>query len=492
MRPLLGPFLGHVSDDTATAWVRLPRHAPLQLVEAASRPLTGPRAGDPAAERVAALRPVTPGDGTACGVVPLGGGPAEMHRIEVRMRAEGARPQAPLGELVVHAAPRPASEGRIAFAFGSCWKCDALGDATATWRDILALARARHVDHLLLVGDQIYADETPVLTSLAGRTAVKRAMRLGPGAPLDRRASGWREEYQRAWESSEVRSVLQSLPVTSIWDDHEIVNGFGTAGWHREEKGRSIFEAAAAAYDEFQGCRNPPRLDPASRAHAFRRGPAAFLTLDLRTHRHAEQRVLLGGRQKEAIADWLGTAWARDARVLFVVASVPVMHLSRLFHRLRGRWDLEDQWSSASNEEDRAWLLARLLDYAEGGRRRVVILGGDSHLATVARADGATARADGATALASGRGPALWQLTSSPLANRLPAIVYPALTLFGRRFRMRVGASREPEQELKAHVIARRQGANVGVVTGEATEEGVDLAFELFRPGRRTLGIRLE
>jgi hypothetical protein len=477
VRPLLGPLLGHVTDATAMAWIRLPRHAPLHLVEAESRPLAGPRAGDPGATRVASLSALPHGDGTACGSVPLAGGAGVLHAVELRMRAEGPRPQAPLGELIVRAAPAPSSTGRIAFAFGSCWKCDALGDATATWRDLEALALARHVDHLLLLGDQIYADETPVLTSLAGRTAVRRARRLGPHAPLERRASGWRESYQRAWESREVRRVLSLLPVTSIWDDHEIVNGFGSEEKHREPQGMAIFEAAAAAYDEFQGSRNPPPLHELTRAHAFRRGPAAFLTLDLRTHRDSAKGVLLGGRQKEAIADWLASDWARSARVLFVAGSVPLLHLSKMFHWLRGRSDLEDQWSSSANEPDRAWMLARILDFEEGGRRRVVLLGGDSHLATAAVARGADGRRR-------------WQVTSSPLANRLPAIVYPALTVFGRRFSLRVDA--QPQQQLQAHVVGRWQGANVGVVTGQATEERLDLTFELFRPGRRTLRLGLD
>lgn len=477
MKPLLGPLLGHVTDGTAIAWLRLPRHAPLHLVEGVSRPLTGARAGDPGATRFAPLPPIPRGDGTACGTVPLAGGAGELHEIVVQTRAEGSRPRAPLGTLVVRAAPTPSASGRIAFAFSSCWKADALGDATAAWRDLGALARAGHVDHVLFLGDQIYADETPVRTSLSGRSAVQRALELGPDAPLDRRAHGFRETYQLSWEPPDVHGVLASVPSASIWDDHEIVNGFGSEPWHRLAKGMSIFEAAALAHDEYQGARNPPRLEPGSRAHAFRRGPAAFLTLDLRTHRDAARGVLLGDRQKEAIADWLASPQALSARVLFLAASVPLLHLSRAFHWIRGRSDLDDQWSSRANEPDRAWLLRRLLDYEANGKRRLVMLGGDSHLSTAACLHGADGRAR-------------WQVTASPLANRLPALVYPALTLLGRRFHVRVEG--ELEQQLQAHVVGRWPGAAVGVVTGQASDEGIDLTFELFRPGRRTIGMALD
>ncbi len=473
MRPLLGPFLGHVTHDAAVAWVRLPRHAPTDMAEVLATPLEGASASDPAAARIAALTART--GGVASGVVRLPGGPGTMHRLDVRLRGEGPRPAVPLGEMLVRAAPPPAPTGRIAFAFGSCWKPDAVGDAPATWRDVRALSRSGYVDHLILLGDQIYADTTAIPTSPTGRTAVRRALRLGRRAPLEARASGFRETYQRAFEVPEVAAVLSSLPVTSVWDDHEITNGFGSERWHREPEGLALFEAAALAHDEFQDSRNPDRLEPSCRAHGYRRGPAAFLALDLRTHRDAPAGILLGAAQREAIAAWLTSEDARSARVLFVLSSVPLLHLSRAFHWLRGRADLEDQWSSKANEGERAWLLARLREY-EGASRTVIVLGGDSHLATAATARGREGRV-------------LWQLTSSPLAQRLPAYVYPALTALGRRFHVRVEG--EGEQELQAHIVGRWVGANVGVVTGEATGEELDLQFELFRPGRRTVRLRL-
>lgn len=476
MKPLLGPLLGHVTHDTAIAWVRLPGEAPLDLVEAASRPLTGPRAGDPGADSVARLPPIALGEGTACGRVPLLGGAGELHAVDVRTRAEGRRPQAPLGELVVRAAPAPSSDGRIAFAFGSCWRVDAIADSGAAWRTLLALARARHVEHLLLLGDQMYADETPLLTSLSGRTATRRIERLGIDAPLAQRASGFRESYQRAWEPDAVQRVLQALPSASIWDDHEIVNGFGSLPWHREPKGLAIFEAAALANDEFQDSRNPGRLEPSSRAHAFRRGPAAFLTLDLRTHRDHARGILLGDAQERAVDAWLRSDEALSARVLFVACSVPPLHLSRTLAFVRGRSDINDQWSSGGNERARARLLRRLHEYEEGSRRRVVVLGGDAHLASVIRAR----RSDGSLR---------WHLTSSPLANRLPSYAWLALTLLGRRFRVRVEG--EPQEKLEAHVVGRWKGPNVGVVTGEVRGEELDLTCELFRPGKRTLAFRL-
>jgi hypothetical protein len=474
MRPLLGPFLGHVTATTARAWIRMPRNAPLHLLEVAAQPLAGAHVG-PAGLRVDAMDAVPGGDGTAVATARLSGGPSTLHRIEVRFRREGLRPEEPLGTLLARAAELPSDRGRIAFAFGSCWKVNALGDVGKAWRLLEGLARARHVDHLLLLGDQIYADETPLKTSLVGRTATRRVNRLGDGAPRELRLGAYREAYQQAFEQEDLGRALARLPSVAIWDDHEIINGWGSAAWHDEAEGRRLFDAAASGYDEYQGARNPPPLEPSSRAHAFRRGPAAFLVLDLRTHRHANPAVILGEEQRAAVAAWLRADDAATAPVLFVACSVPPLHLRRLFNFLRGPLDVRDQWSHGANEAERAWLLRELLDHRQRTGARIVLLGGDAHLATAVRARDSTG--------------VLWQLTSSPLANRLPTYVYPALTLLGRRFHVRVEG--RPER-LAAHVLERWRGSNVGVITGEATDAGVTLRFELFRPGRRTQLLTLD
>ena len=451
----LGPFLGHVTTTAARVFIRLKPWASGPVL-ARSRPVGAKDAGPPVV-----LLPIT-GRDAFTGEVPLAGGAEVLHEILLTAGDRDA------GRLLARAAPSPSHEGRVAFAFGSCWKVDAVGRPEATWEMLADIARARFADHLLLLGDQIYADETP-LPSRPGRTAADVAL---DAATKAERVDAYRQAYARAWEVSALHEALGLLPTVSTWDDHEIANGFGSATAHAEPKWRALFEAAADVHDEHQGWRNPPRLEPTSRCWAFRRGPAAFVGLDLRTHRSHAAGALLGDAQKAAVREWIERE-ARHARVLFVASSVPPLHLPRIFHAMHGVLDIRDQWERTS-EPDRAWLLQRLADFEEGGRRRAVVLGGDAHLAT-------------AVSLTDRHGRATWQLTSSPLAQRLPAYVYPALTLLGRSFTARL----ESGERRGARIERRWRGANVGVVHGDVREDRIDLTFELHRPGRRPVAVRL-
>lgn len=455
----LGPLLGHVTPGAARVFIRLHEDAPRAIV-ARSR-----AHGLDAPTRSTELPTAPGGAGIHVGDVPLPGGPGVLHEITL------SAGDADLGSLAVRAAEGSTESGRIAFAFGSCWKVDSAGRSEATWTMLEALARARVVDHLLLLGDQIYADETP-LPSRPGETATSLARALGPGSPLADRVAPFREAYQRAWNVPALQQVLSMLPVASLWDDHEIVNGFGSLPEHRGPEGLAVFDAAAAAFDEFQGLRNPARIEPGSRGWAFRRGPAAFVGLDLRTHRDRSGGILLGAEQRRAVQEWIERE-ARTARVLFVACSVPPLHLPRLSPTIHGMADVSDQWNLTS-EEDRRWLLQRVLDFEEGGRRRAVILGGDAHLAT-------------AVSLRDRSGRALWQLTSSPLAQRFPPLAYAGLVLLGRGF----DVSAESDTRLAARVERRWRGPNVGIVRGLVEDDRIDLAFELQRPGRRGVALEL-
>lgn len=458
----LGPFLGHVTASSARVFIRI---RPGQDLAAGVTATVHP--AGPAPTRLTAwIDPRGAADGrTFVGDVPLPHGPAALHAIHLSLGNQR------LGTLHARAAEPPADGGRIAFAFGSCWKPESSPDSDRIWRDLLALARGRIVDHLLLLGDQFYADESP-LPSHPGATAVSRVLALGPASSLADRVAPFREACARAWSSPGLRRVQAVLPTTLIWDDHEIINSYGAMQEHFDLPGRALFGAAATAFDELQGSRNPPPLVPGSRTWGSRRGPAAFLALDLRTHRNFKEGILLGEEQRNGVRAWLESE-ARNARVLFVAASVPVLHLPKTFQVLGGIGDIRDQWENACRA-DRAWLLHLLRDFEDGGRRRAVVLGGDAHAASAAH-------------LSDRSGHAIWQVVSSPLAGRLPLAVYPALRLLGRRFTV----TASPSECLDAFIVRRWSGPNFGVVRGRVDDDRIELAFELYRPGRTTRLVQL-
>ena len=74
-------------------------------------------------------------------------------------------------------------------------------------------------DALVLLGDQVYADEVPPETA-----AFIRSRRDGDGAPPDEVANfeEYAHLYRESWSNPDIRWLLSTVPSTMIFDDHEV------------------------------------------------------------------------------------------------------------------------------------------------------------------------------------------------------------------------------------------------------------------------------
>ncbi|MEV6696867.1 alkaline phosphatase D family protein [Streptomyces sp. NPDC051453] len=225
----LGPLLRYVDESSATVWVE------------ASRPCTAEvRCADGSSGRARtfqicghhyALVPVTgltPGSATAYEVL-LDGAP-------VWPLADSPFPPSTIRTPAYDDAARP-----VRIAFGSCrWAAgpadghDPVGpDALDTLAGELASAPdAERPDVLLLLGDQVYADETSPATRRY--LAARRDLRDAPGNQV-----ADYEEYTRlyyeSWLDPEVRWLLSTVPSCMIFDDHDVIDDWNTsASWLAE------------------------------------------------------------------------------------------------------------------------------------------------------------------------------------------------------------------------------------------------------------------
>jgi phosphodiesterase/alkaline phosphatase D-like protein len=87
-------------------------------------------------------------------------------------------------------------------------------------------------DALVLLGDQVYADE------LTRATRRWLSLRRGETAPVDSQVTDF-EEYTRlyaeSWSDPQVRWLLSTVPSSMIFDDHEMIDDWNTsAAWRRE------------------------------------------------------------------------------------------------------------------------------------------------------------------------------------------------------------------------------------------------------------------
>ncbi len=224
----------------------------------------------------------------------------------------------------------------------------------------------------------------------------------------------YRNYYRMYWNCQNLRKTFERFPTYMIWDDHEIMDGWGS--YTREERSKLLnrffqdddeatndqlvqlmFEAAKQVYFEYQHSHNPKTpvsLKPEDNEacqwdYSFKMGDHGFYVLDMRGHhdyeRHEQGTALLGAKQMTRVLDWLEAAGKR-CKSLFIVSPVPVVHWGALVSNFDiGSYkdDLRDEWEHESNHKERNILLDAVLKCSHEQGCPVTILSGDVHSASV-------------------------------------------------------------------------------------------------------------
>ncbi len=387
---------------------------------------------------------------------------------------------------------RTVSEGRaVRISFGSCryarsaavhgddhYDADALDCLAAS---MMQQPDATWPDFLLMLGDQVYADETTPETR--ERIAAKRTLELPPGAEAaDFEEYTWL--YHESWTDPEVRWLLATLPSSMIFDDHDIRDDWNTSeSWRHEMAQTSWWHerivGGLSSYWVYQHIGNLSPADLAAsgiyqqvRAHdgdaadllrefavtadaeadggkgarwSYRRelGCARLLMIDSRCGR-----ILADGRRSMISDDelaWITTQADDAGSHLLIGTSLPWL-LARALQDLEA-WnealcngDAGEKWAERGEKLRRGadlehWAafrrsfleLADLIRAVGRGERgdapaTVCVLSGDVHHAYVSRAD-----------LGAGMVSKVYQLTCSPLHNFVPRFVKVGFRLFWSR-----------------------------------------------------------
>ena len=219
---LLGPLLRHVDPVSATVWVETDR--PCEVSVLGRRARTFCVGGHHFA--LVLVEDLEPGSTT----------PYEVH-------LDGAKVWPP--ERSAFPASRirtPGNQEEFRVAFGSCrYATPSTADASdrippdaldAYAARITRLPEEQWPDALVLLGDQVYADE------LTPATRRWLSLRRGEDAPPDAQVSDF-EEYTRlyaeSWSDPQVRWLLSTVPSSMIFDDHEMIDDWNTsAAWRRQ------------------------------------------------------------------------------------------------------------------------------------------------------------------------------------------------------------------------------------------------------------------
>lgn len=468
----LGPLLRYVDWETgsrATVWVE------------ASRPCT---AEVRCADGAAGVSPTFAVQGHHYALVVVTGlTPGSTTPYEVLLDGHKVWPPEespfPPSTITTPVLPVPEEAGPVRIAFGSCrWAAppahghDPIGpdalDALAT--RLAADSEAVRPDVLLLLGDQVYADETSQATQR--RLATRRDLDEAPGAEVADYEE-YTHLYDESWRDPDVRWLLSTVPSCMIFDDHDVIDDWNTSdAWLRDMRALPwwherivsglmsywvyqhignlspdaletdpLYAAVRAVPDATETLRRHAAAsdaDPTLTRWSYRRvfGRVRVMMVDTRAARVLDEQSRSMLRDSEA-------AWLRDEILddpasydhLLIGTSLPwllppLIHdgetwnaslcrgrrgarWARLGEKIRRAGDLE-HWAAFPDSFRRLTELLREAGQGPDAPATVCVLSGDVHHAYIAEPQWTTPTPDGTPASR------VLQLTCSPVHNSVP------------------------------------------------------------------------
>lgn len=341
-------------------------------------------------------------------------------------------------------------------------------DKNERWKHL----QSQHVRgpyHLLLMGgDQLYTDsmwdEVPALRDWANLPLKQRIKKQWTAALQQSLDKFFCALYLSRWAQPEFATTLSSIPAILMWDDHDIMDGWGS--YPEELHNSPVFQGIfAIAKDYFRVLQlqladqeNHPLAIPNQSAFnlgcADLGGGLALLALDLRSERqpllHTAAGVLpdriMSQSTASAVFAWLSGIGKH--RHLLVMSSIPLCYLDlslleKLLGTLPGQQELEDDlrdhWRSPAHQGERKRLLHNLLDHAKKAQARVTLVSGDVHVGALAVLE--SDRGNG------GNAAVINQLVSSGVVHPAP----PSLALFALEH---IGGS---DDEVDRGIVVRMQ-----------------------------------
>jgi alkaline phosphatase D len=320
---------------------------------------------------------------------------------------------------------------KLTFGFYSCHDpFSQKPHSTGAWPSFLQVLKDKSASFCIGGGDQIYVDtnkkeEMYSITDWLSQYKNQIIKKYSGEGVLDEDGivalfiNIYRMYYRLYWVFPEVQAVYQKYPQYMAWDDHEIMDGWGSYTQaerkellskllqidDEETNGRLIellFQAAKRVYFEYQHSHNPDTnvlFEESQNSlcvwdYGYVTGNVAIYVLDLRGHHDFERsktdsNALLGDKQMERFKSWLNSPDVKQAKAVFISTSVPIVHWGKLVMSLdfikSAKDDLRDEWGHVSNWKERKKLLDVVGQYSETNKSIVTFLSGDVHCASVFR-----------------------------------------------------------------------------------------------------------
>ena len=322
-------------------------------------------------------------------------------------------------------------------------------DRNAVWDTAAKDHRDRPFRLHLMGGDQIYADEVTKHASLTAGWPDDVPDDVTEEQARDLEAELfdlYADRYIAVFTQDSYHSLVGVIPTVTMWDDHDICDGWGSLDKAILDSpvGRALFRAARSAFLVFQQAVAPEAvpptgLDPTGTSLSLRvhLPGVSILAPDLRSERRPG--YVMGDAGWRAYDAMLDEAPGGRA---FLMSSVPALGPRLSIVESAMNWapgvqgyedDLRDQWQSYAHRGEWRRFLQAMIDWQDRTGGRLTALSGEIHLA--------------AHAVMKTKGADIRQLVSSGIAHPPPPRAW-AMTL--------AALSRLGEAPLKGHPIRLR------------------------------------
>jgi|GEM_PF-210499 len=210
------------------------------------------------------------------------------------------------------------------------------------------------INQLLMVGDQIYADDLNVVQA-------------------DTTLDEYNRRYQDVFSQPYIRELMSRIPTYMTLDDHEIEDNWPSNSSQKDLV--AMYPAAIHSYLTYQLSHSPlfevfgNKITgvPTKLWYNYHDGCSDFFVTDTRTERYLshnlKEREIISPQQLSALKEWLAN---ESGRVKFVVSAVP------FFPDLKS--DSEDKWAGFPQQRNE---IIELIQHKQ--IKRVVFLSGDVH-----------------------------------------------------------------------------------------------------------------
>ena len=192
---------------------------------------------------------------------------------------------------------------------------------------------------IVLGGDQVYNDDIEKdFLSTNNKPKSRKKQNLSDEKLKKELSDKFISQYQKYWGHKSYRRVFASTPSVTMWDDHDITDGWGsrpesfpklsitkTKSYYFKDNWWEYFKVAREAFTAYQASRNNNRISNVPEkvfSSYLDWGDSRFILCDFRSERNSKRKILWSDEHKNAVLSFIKKSPEQIKRIFFLTPVV--------------------------------------------------------------------------------------------------------------------------------------------------------------------------